>query len=114
MTEMKTNASNSITIRVKLDHKPHILGELTACIGSLHGHIGAIDIVEATGQHTIRDFTIDASGEQHADQIVSAISALDGVEIVNYSDRTFLLHLGGKISMKSKTPLKTRDQLSMA
>ncbi|MDJ0841462.1 MAG: NAD-dependent malic enzyme [Acidobacteriota bacterium] len=114
MSDIKTNASNSITIRIKLDHKPHILGELTACIGSLHGHIGAIDIVEATGEHTIRDFTIDTGGPKHGDEIVEAISNLDGVEIVNYSDRTFLLHLGGKIAMTSKTPLKTRDQLSMA
>jgi len=114
MNSIRTNASNSITIRVKLDHKPHILGELTACIGTLQGHIGAIDIVEATADHTIRDLTIDTGGEEHADTIIEAIRALPGVEIVNFSDRTFLLHLGGKISMTSKTPLKTRDQLSMA
>jgi len=111
---IRTNASNSITIRIKLEHKPHILGELTACIGTLQGHIGAIDIVEATGEHTIRDFTIDTGSEEHADEIMAAIGELSGVEVVNFSDRTFLLHLGGKITMQSKTPLKTRDQLSMA
>lgn len=116
MTEntIRTNASNSITIRVKLERSPKALGQVTARVGELQGHIGAIDIVKATSEYTIRDFTIDAGGEDHADEIVEAIRKMDGVEIVNLSDRTFLLHLGGKIEVKSKTPLKTRDQLSMA
>ncbi len=114
MTGIRTNASNSITVRIKLENTTHIMGELTACVGKLHGHIGAIDIAEAKASYTVRDFTIDTGGEEHADEIVEAIGKLKGVEIINFSDRTFLLHLGGKIGMHSKTPLKTRDQLSMA
>lgn len=109
-----THASNSITIRVKLVHQPRVLARLTQTIGDLDGQIGAIDIVDATGDWITRDFTIDTAGDQHAEEIAEAIGNLDGVEIVNFSDRTFLLHLGGKIEVKSKTPLKTRDQLSMA
>ncbi len=109
-----THASNSITIRVKLEHRPRVLARLTHTIGDLDGQIGAIDIVDATGDSITRDFTIDTAGDQHAEEIVAAIRKLEGVEIVNFSDRTFLLHLGGKIEVKSKMPLKTRDQLSMA
>ncbi len=113
-TQLITNASNSITIRLKLKHSPKILAALTTTISNFQGHIGAIDIVKANPDHMVRDFTIDTAGEQHADEIVKAIEGVDGVEIVNFSDRTFLLHLGGKIEVHSKIPLKTRDQLSMA
>ncbi len=116
MTEntIRTNASTGITIRIKLEHSPQALGLLTARVGELHGQIGAIDIVEANASFSVRDFTIDTGGEDHASAIVKAIGELPGVEIINFSDRTFLLHLGGKIEVKSKIPLKTRDQLSMA
>jgi len=111
---IRTNASNGITIRIKFNRSPHTLGRMTARVGELQGNIGAIDIVEATAEYIVRDFSIDTGGEEHATQIVEAIAEIEGLEIVNYSDRTFLLHLGGKIEVKSKTPLKTRDQLSMA
>ena len=113
-TPLVTNASNSITIRLKLDHSPKTLASLTTTISNFQGQIGAIDIVKASEAFMIRDFTIDTAGEQHADEIVRAIEAVEGVEIVNFSDRTFLLHLGGKIEVHSKIPLKTREQLSMA
>jgi len=113
-TTIRTHASNSITIRLKLSHQPNVLAKLTAKIGDLGGNIGAIDIVEAGTDFMLRDFTIDTAGEKHADEIIGAIKGLDNVEIVNFSDRTFLLHLGGKIEVTSKMPLRTRDQLSMA
>ena len=62
----------------------------------------------------VRDVTVDAASADHIEQIVAAVHALPGVEVEHVSDRTFLLHLGGKIEMASKSPLKTRDDLSMA
>ena len=109
-----TNASNSITIRLKLGHETQILAKITTTVSDLGGNIGAIDIAKAGKDYLLRDFTIDTSGEKHIEQILDGIAGIDGVEIINYSDRTFLLHLGGKIEVTSKTPLKTRDQLSMA
>ncbi|MEA2645229.1 MAG: hypothetical protein QOE92_312, partial [Chloroflexota bacterium] len=35
-------------------------------------------------------------------------------DVLQYSDRTFALHEGGKISVVSKVPIKNRDDLSMA
>lgn len=112
--QVVTKASNSITIRVKLMHRPNVLARLTSKIGELGGNIGAIDIVEAGVDSITRDFTIDTASEKHADEILAAIETLEDVELVNFSDRTFLLHLGGKIEVTSKMPLRTRDQLSMA
>jgi malate dehydrogenase (oxaloacetate-decarboxylating) len=104
----------SITIRVKLLNRPGSLGRLTTAIGRVSGDIGAVDIVHADHGVLTRDVTVNASSVAHGGQIVAAISAVEGVEVIHVSDRTFLMHLGGKIEVTSKVPLKTRADLSMA
>ena len=107
-------ASHSLTIRLTIQNKPGMLGKVTSAIGKGGGDIGAIDLVEV-GKHTItRDITFKTSGERHGQQVVDRVRGLDGVEVVNVSDRTFLMHLGGKIEVRGKMPVKTRDDLSMA
>jgi malate dehydrogenase (oxaloacetate-decarboxylating) len=108
------SASYSLTLRVKLASTTGALGELTTAIGREGGIIGAIDIVSVTNDAIVRDLTVNAASNKHGAQIIEAIRDIDGVEIINVSDRTFLMHLGGKIEVVSKTPLKTRDDLSMA
>ena len=103
-----------MTLRVKIHNRPGKLGEITTAIGRAGGDIDAIDIVSVGKDFLIRDITVNASSEQHDKEIVEAVSLIDGVEVVNTSDRTFLMHLGGKIETVSKMPLKTRSDLSMA
>src|SRR6267378_3012346 len=76
--------------------------------------IGAIDLVEVRKNTIIRDLTFKASDERHGQQVVERLKAIGGVKVVHVSDRTFLMHLGGKIEIKGKIPVKTRDDLSMA
>ncbi|HEY6187532.1 MAG TPA: malic enzyme-like NAD(P)-binding protein [Pyrinomonadaceae bacterium] len=108
------SASNSLTLRVKLASRTGSLGELTTAIGRAGGDIGAIDIVSVGQDSVVRDISVNAASIEHADEIVKAVRDIDGVEIVNVSDRTFLMHIGGKIEITLKAPLKTRDDLSMA
>lgn len=108
------NASYSLTLRIKIHNKPGKLGEITTAIGRANGDIEAVDIVSVGKDFLIRDITVNAFSEQHDQEIVAAVSAIDGVEVVHTSDRTFLIHLGGKIETVSKIPLKTRSDLSMA
>lgn len=103
-----------MTLRVKIHNLPGKLGQITTAIGQAGGDIGAIDIVSVGKDFLIRDITVNAYSEQHDKEIRKAIDAIDGVEIINASDRTFLIHLGGKIEVTSKIPLKTRADLSMA
>lgn len=115
MARKKTpNASFSLTLRVKIQNHPGKLGEITTTIGHEGGDIGAIDIVRVGKGFIIRDITVNATSESHNHEIVEAVRQIDGVNVVNASDRTFLMHLGGKIEMVSKIPLKTRSDLSMA
>jgi malate dehydrogenase (oxaloacetate-decarboxylating) len=108
------NASYSLTLRVRIHNQPGKLGEITTAIGKAGGDIEGIDIVSVGRDHLIRDITVNAASENHDKEIVAAVSDIDGVEVINVSDRTFLMHLGGKIEIVSKVPLKTRSDLSMA
>ncbi len=108
------SASYSLTLRVKLSSRAGSLGELTMAIGRAGGDIGAIDIVSVGNDYIIRDITVSSVSSKHGEQIVQAVKDVDGVELINVSDPTFLMHLGGKIEIVSKVPLKTRADLSMA
>jgi malate dehydrogenase (oxaloacetate-decarboxylating) len=103
----------SITIRVQIRNRPGSLGRLTTAIGRIGGDIGAVDIVHVGHDVLTRDVTVNAASVAHGEQIVAAIGSVDGVEVINVSDRTFLMHLGGKIEVRSKVPLHTRADLSM-
>jgi malate dehydrogenase (oxaloacetate-decarboxylating) len=108
------SASYSLTVRVAIRNQPGMLGRVTSAIGEAGGDIRAVDLVELIKDTIVRDLTINARDETHGHAIVGALRHLDGVRVVNVSDRTFLLHLGGKIGVHGKVPLKTRDDLSMA
>src|SRR5919197_3194861 len=107
-------ASYSLTIRLEIDNKPGMLGKVTSAIGKAGGDIGAIDLVEVRKSTIIRDVTFKASDERHGTKVVDGIRGIEGVTVGNVSDRTFLMHLGGKIEVRGKLPVKTRDDLAMA
>ena len=106
--------SFSATLRVKLEDAPGTFARVAEAIGGAGGSLGAIDIVRVERHHKVRDVTVSATDEAHLHDIAEAVRAVDGVEVLRVSDRTFLMHLGGKIEISSKVPLKTRDDLSMA
>jgi malate dehydrogenase (oxaloacetate-decarboxylating) len=112
--ESTPSASYSLTLRVKLSSRSGTLGEVASAIGRVGGDIGAIDIVSVSHDWIIRDISVNARSAEHDAEIVEAVRSIDGVEVQQVSDRVFLMHLGGKIEITSKAPLKTRDDLSMA
>ncbi len=108
------SAQYRLTIRVKLDDaQGTLLGLLTGAIGEAGGIVGAVDPVEVGAEGSLRDVVVDAAGPDHWREILAAIEALPGVEVIDTTDRTFLLHVGGKIEQHNKHPLKTREDLSM-
>ncbi|MCW8409866.1 NAD-dependent malic enzyme [Legionella sp. PATHC035] len=114
MRNQKCSASNSITMRVRMKNTPGTFGKLAAAIEKEGGQIGAIDIVRVETDAQIRDITIYTCGTKHAEIIVEQLRTIPTLEVIHVSDRTFLAHLGGKIEIKSRIPLKTRDDLSIA
>jgi len=108
------SASYSFTVRMGILNRPGMLGRVTSVIGKAGGDIGAVDLVEMTGDRVFRDMTIKARDSEHGQRIIDKLRKLPVVKISNISDRTFLMHLGGKIEVRSKVPIRTRDDLSMA
>jgi malate dehydrogenase (oxaloacetate-decarboxylating) len=103
-----------VRFRVELTNKPGGLGRLTTAIGDAGGNIIGVDLVEVHGNRMVRDLTVFAIDVPHVEQIRKAVEALDDVTVLDVRDRTFLMHEGGKIEVKSKMPLVSRDDLSMA
>ncbi|MGA8016026.1 MAG: NAD-dependent malic enzyme [Candidatus Dormiibacterota bacterium] len=105
--------SYAFTARCRLNNTPGTLGRLTSEIGRVGGDLRAIDIVGVDHHSIVRDITILAASTEHVEQLVQAIAAVEGVELLEYSDRVFAAHRGGKIEITPKVPVKTRDDLSM-
>ncbi|RJP34242.1 MAG: NAD-dependent malic enzyme [Candidatus Omnitrophota bacterium] len=114
MPDIPAGPSHRITIRLEIDNRPGQFAKVATVIGDLGGNLGAVDIVSVGKGFLIRDLTIDTRGEDHAANIVAAVKKIQGIKIRNVSDRVFLLHLGGKITVQNKIPVNTRDALSMA
>ena len=105
----------SITVRVEAPAAAGTIGDLTTAVGKAGGVVTALDVVESHGRPPRRRRHLrHAADAAHGDVITDAIARLDGVVVRKVSDRTFLLHLGGKIEVNPKVPLRNRDDLSRA
>ena len=109
-----TSPGYGITIRVEGSPSLQPVALITAAITDAGATITALDVVESLLEKVVIDVTCDTIDADHADQITTAIRAHKGLIVRKVSDRTFLLHLGGKLEVQSKVPLKTRDDLSRA
>ena len=107
------SVSNSITVRLILPARATAVSELTGVIEKGGGLVTGLDVT-ASGHDRLRiDVTVAARDTAHADEIVEAMRTVHGVEIGKVSDRTFLVHLGGKLKIESKVPIRNRDDLSL-
>ncbi len=100
------------TIRAEYSNQPGMLGRVASVIGEVGGDISSIDLVEVRGKRMVRDFTVEADNSDHAGEIIAALKKLDGLTVRSASDLVFLAHLGGKIEVHNKIPVKTRRDLS--
>ncbi|ABW28889.1 NAD-dependent malic enzyme [Acaryochloris marina] len=114
MVQLTPNSSFSLTIRVKLPNQTGMLAQVLQAIGDAGGSLGHIDLLERTHTSLTREITVNASSTEHAGTIVDALRALPQITLLDISDRTFDCHRGGKITVQSKLPLHSQDDLSMA
>src|SRR5215217_4863605 len=111
---LQPSASYSFTMRLHLPQEGSAFAGVAQAIADTEAMLGAIDLVRVESQQVVRDVTVACRDADHAEAVVKAVRALDGVHVDSVSDRTFLMHKGCKIEVRSKLPLKTRDDLSMA
>src|SRR5450432_4700927 len=111
---MAPSVSYSITARLEVASHGRAVSEITRAVEHAGGVVTALDVNSGNHGKLRVDVTCAATDTAHAESLVAAMAAIPGVSVHKVSDRTFLLHLGGKIEMRSKVPLRNRDDLSMA
>jgi malate dehydrogenase (oxaloacetate-decarboxylating) len=111
---LQPSASYSFTMRLHLTQEGGAFAGVAHSIADSNAILGAIDLVRVEPEQVVRDVTVACVDSAHAETVVRAVRDLEGVHVDSVSDRTFLMHKGGKIEVNSKLPLKTRDDLSMA
>ena len=104
----------ALTARLETPSSTDATGRLVAAVAGAGGALTALDVVESHADRLVVDVTVDASDAAHADAITEALRGVEGVTVRKVSDRTFLMHLGGKLEVNPKVPLKHRDDLSRA
>ncbi|MBV9148478.1 MAG: NAD-dependent malic enzyme [Candidatus Eremiobacteraeota bacterium] len=103
----------TVIMRVEMPNEPGSFGVLASAIGDAGGIIGAVDMGSVSRSAIVRDVTITVPSEPIAEAVRRAVEKIEGVKVVFVSDSTFLAHIGGKIQMEPKVPVKTRQDLSM-
>jgi malate dehydrogenase (oxaloacetate-decarboxylating) len=110
---LQPSASYSFTMRLHMPQQGGTFARVAQAIAEADAMLGAIDLVRVESDRVVRDVTVACGDSQHAEGVVRAVRGLEGVGVDSVSDRTFLMHKGGKIEVTSKLPIKTRDDLSM-
>ena len=108
---LQPSASYSFTMRLHLPQQGDAFARVADTIAQSNAMLGAIDLVRVERDMVVRDVTVACGDSEHAEAVVRSVRGIDGVKVDSVSDRTFLMHKGGKIEVNAKLPLKTRDDL---
>ena len=111
---LQPSASYSFTMRLHTPQHGGAFARIARAIADAEAMLGAIDLVRVESQEVVRDVTVACVDSAHAEAVVRAVRDVEGVRVDSVSDRTFLMHKGGKIEVNPKVSIKTRDDLSMA
>ncbi|MEL6927315.1 MAG: NAD-dependent malic enzyme [Cyanobacteria bacterium J06600_6] len=114
MVDLNPSASFSLKIELEIPNRPGALASIMSTIATYGGSLGDIVLLQRNLKFTQRELTIDSSSTEQGDKIIEAIKSLPRVKVINYTDRTFEIHQGGKISVESKLPLNSQSDLAMA
>ncbi|MGW8272804.1 MAG: ACT domain-containing protein, partial [Thermodesulfovibrionales bacterium] len=104
--------SYSITIRASIENRVGMFARIATAISAIGGDLGSVDIVRVEKGRLVRDITVNARDEMHEKQIVKSLKGIEGVKVLRVMDHTFSVHEGGKIEVRSKSPVRDRNDLS--
>jgi malate dehydrogenase (oxaloacetate-decarboxylating) len=110
----ETSPGYSITMRLRIEDRAGMFAKIASAIGACEGNLGAVDLVSSGKGHKVRDVSVDCRDEPHARRILDSVRGIQGVELLRWLDRVFMMHLGGKLRIAPKVAIRDRDALSMA
>jgi malate dehydrogenase (oxaloacetate-decarboxylating) len=113
MNDLGPYSNYRLTVRLELANKPGMFAKVASALAEEGANLGAVDLASATAERMVRDVTFDVRDEAHGERVLAKLNDIPDVKVLSASDRIFLLHLGGKIQVRSKLPITTRNILSM-
>lgn len=113
MNDIGPYSNYRLTVRLELANKPGMFAKVASVLAEEGANLGAVDLASATAERMVRDVTFDVRDEAHGERVLAKLNDIPDVNVLSASDRIFLLHLGGKIQVRSKLPITTRNILSM-
>jgi len=108
---LPTRTNPNLILRLEFT-PPGLFATVVSEISELGGDLVGIDMIESTAEYTVRDLTITVADQQMADRIVEKVKQIPGIRLIHVSDSVFMMHLGGKLEVQPKFPIKNRDDLS--
>ncbi|ASC71376.1 NAD-dependent malic enzyme [Halomicronema hongdechloris C2206] len=114
MVRITPSSSFSLSLQLSIPNQTGMLAKVVHAIAEAGGNLGNVELISRTRQVLVRTLTVNAASTEHAEEIVQAVRALPEIEVLAVSDRTFSLHEGGKIHIKSRLPLHSQEDLAMA
>lgn len=114
MVALSPSSSFSLQIIIEIPNRPGALASVMSAIASVGGSLGDITLLQRNLKFTQREITVDAASSSQAEEIISILASLPKVRVLSHSDRTFAIHQGGKIELKSKVSLHSQSDLAMA
>ncbi|MFM7713917.1 MAG: ACT domain-containing protein, partial [Microcystis sp.] len=114
MVHLTPNPSYSLSLKIEIPNQAGTFASVLNAIADVGGNLGQISLIERNLKISTREVMVDAASTDQAEQIIAAVKALPDVKLLKVSDRTFDLHRRGKISIESRIPLTSQDDLAMA
>ena len=114
MVDLNPSSSFSLQIVIEIPNRPGSLASVTSAVASVGGSLGDIVLLQRNLKFTQREITVDTASTEQAEKIIAILETLPKVKVISYSDRTFAIHQGGKITVESKLPLHSQSELAMA
>ena len=111
---MRTSPSYTASYRIEVDEKTTSIASIVDVVSATGAEIKGLDVADSDRGRIIIDLTCDMRDSEHRREVRDAINALPGVVADSVSDQTFMSHIGGKVEIHSKVPLRNRDDLSRA
>ena len=108
------DVNSSLILRATVPATTGTFGKVVVAIGDAGGRVAAADIVRSTSSEVTRDYLVYVRDASHGEAVSAAVSALDGVTVVSTTSNVLTAHEGGAIAMRTRAPIVTRDDLSMA
>ncbi len=109
---MRVSPSYTASYRLNIDATKVRISSIVDLISETGAAITGMDVAESDRGDMAIDLTCNTRDSAHRREIAQVLANLEGVTVSSVSDATFLAHIGGKLEVTPKSPIRNRADLS--